>query len=175
MKTELQPTKHSRLRLEVGVKHARAKLAASTRSHFMNPQQIDLVRSSFALVKPIANQAAALFYDNLFERDPSLRMLFRGNMAEQGERLMGMIGTALGMLDRPAALVPVLRMLGARHTGYGVQAQHYDSVGAALLKTLEQGLGEAFTPEVRAAWVELYGVIATTMLEGAREPAALAA
>ena len=141
----------------------------------MNPQHIHLVRSSFALVKPIASQAAALFYDNLFDQDPTLRTLFRGNMAEQGERLMGMIGTALGMLDRPAALVPVLRMLGARHTGYGVQAQHYDSVGAALLKTLEQGLGEAFTPEVRAAWVELYGVIATTMLEGAREPVVLAA
>ena len=137
----------------------------------MNPHQIDLVRSSFALVKPIATQAAALFYDNLFERDPTLRSLFRGNMAEQGERLMGMIGTALGMLERPAALVPVLRMLGARHTGYGVQAHHYDTVGAALLKTLEQGLGDAFTAEVRAAWVALYGVIAATMMEGASQQA----
>ena len=141
----------------------------------MKPQQIDLVRNSFALVKPIAQQAAALFYDNLFERDPTLRTLFRGNMAEQGDRLMSMIGTALGMLERPAALVPVLRMLGARHTGYGVEEHHYDTVGAALLKTLEQGLGDAFTADVRAAWVALYGVISATMIEGARQPAALAA
>jgi hemoglobin-like flavoprotein len=142
---------------------------------FMNPQQIDLVRSSFALVKPIAPQAAALFYDNLFERDASLRSLFRGDMATQGERLMSMIGTAVGMLERPAALVPVLRMLGARHTGYGVKEHHYDTVGAALLKTLEQGLGDAFTAEVRAAWVALYGVVSTTMMAGASEAAAVAA
>jgi hemoglobin-like flavoprotein len=141
----------------------------------MNPHQIDLVRNSFALVKPIASQAAALFYANLFERDPDLRSLFHGNMAEQGERLMSMIGTAVGMLDRSATLVPALRMLGARHAGYGVEVQHYDSVGSALLQTLEQGLGEAFTPEVRAAWARLYGVIARAMLEGAHETMAMAA
>ena len=137
----------------------------------MNPRQIVLVRSSFALVQPIAAQAAALFYDHLFAADPSLRLLFRGNMAQQGERLMTMIGSALGLLDRPGALLPVLRGLGARHAGYGVQEAHYATVGAALLKTLEQGLGEAFTADVRQAWVELYGVISTTMLEGTRVPA----
>ena len=137
----------------------------------MNRQQIDLVRSSFALVQPIAPQAAALFYDNLFVADPSLRSLFRGNMAQQGERLMTMIGSALGLLDRPAALMPVLRTLGSRHVAYGVKDRHYETVGAALLKTLEQGLGAAFTAEVRAAWVDLYGVISRTMMEGAREPA----
>jgi hemoglobin-like flavoprotein len=84
---------------------------------------------------------------------------------------MGMIGSALQLLDRPAALLPVLRSLGARHAGYQVRPQHYDTVGAALLLTLEQGLGSAFTPEARAAWTELYGVIARTMIEGAREPA----
>ena len=137
----------------------------------MDVQQISLVRSSFALVQPIASDAAALFYDNLFRADPSLRPLFEGDMTHQGQRLMGMIGSALQLLDRPAALLPVLRSLGARHAGYRVRAEHYDTVGSALILTLEQGLGAAFTPEARAAWIELYGVIAGTMREGAREPA----
>ncbi len=136
----------------------------------MNTQQIDLVRSSYALVEPIAPQAAEIFYTQLFAADPSLRPLFRGDMAHQGERLMGMIGSALTLLDRPAALGSVLRLLGSRHKGYGVQEKHYATVGGALIKTLEQGLGDAFTSEVRSAWVELYGVISRTMLEGAREP-----
>ena len=137
----------------------------------MDVQQISLVRSSFALVQPIASDAAALFYDNLFRADPSLRPLFEGDMTHQGQRLMGMIGSALQLLDRPAAMLPVLRSLGARHAGYRVREEHYDTVGSALILTLEQGLGAAFTPEARAAWIELYGVIAGTMREGAREPA----
>ena len=137
----------------------------------MNRQQIDLVRASFALVQPIAAQAAAIFYDKLFAADPSLRTLFRGDMAHQGERLMTMIGSAVGLLDRPDTLLPVLRQLGARHGGYGVVDAHYASVGTALLQTLEQGLGAAFTPEVRDAWVETYGLISRTMIEAARVPA----
>ena len=92
-------------------------------------------------------------------------------MAHQGHRLMGMIGSAPGRSSNCRALLPVLRSLGARHAGYQVRPEHYDTVGTALILTLEQGLGAAFTPEARAAWVELYGVIARTMLEGAREPA----
>ena len=137
----------------------------------MNQQQIHLVRSTFAMVQPIAGDAAALFYDHLFRADPTLRPLFKGDMTHQGQRLMGMIGSALQLLDRPAALLPVLRSLGARHAGYRVREEHYDTVGTALILTLEQGLGAAFTAEARAAWVDLYGVIARTMLEGAREPA----
>jgi hemoglobin-like flavoprotein len=137
----------------------------------VNQQQIHLVRSTFAMLQPIAGDAAALFYDNLFRADPGLRFLFKGDLTHQGQRLMGMIGSALQLLDRPAALLPVLRSLGARHAGYQVRDAHYDSVGAALVLTLEQGLGSAFTAEARAAWVELYGVIARTMMEGAREPA----
>lgn len=138
----------------------------------MNTTQAQLVRSSFALVKPIAPQAAALFYDNLFTADPSLRALFRGDMAHQGERLMSMIGSAVGLLDKPDVLMPVLRSLGARHAGYGVVDKHYATVGSALLLTLEQGLGDAFTAPVREAWATLYGVIASTMIEASREPAA---
>jgi hemoglobin-like flavoprotein len=137
----------------------------------MNAQQVSLVRESFALVQPIASQAAALFYDNLFESDPSLRALFRGDIGVQGERLMGMIGAAVGLLDRPEALVPVLRSLGGRHVGYGVRDHHYATVGAALIETLEQGLGDAFTAEMREAWITLYGVVSRTMMEGALETA----
>lgn len=139
----------------------------------MTPQQIQHVRASFAQVAPIAAEAATMFYNNLFAADPSLRALFRGDMTAQGERLMAMIGSAVGLLERPQALLPVLRTLGARHAGYGVQASHYDTVGAALLLTLEQGLGAAFTPEVRDAWAAMYGLVARTMIEAAEvgEPA----
>jgi len=138
----------------------------------MNTQQVQLVRSSFALVQPIAPQAAALFYDHLFAADPALRPLFRGDMAHQGERLMTMIGSAVGLLDKLDVLIPVLRSLGARHAGYGVVDAHYATVGGALLLTLEQGLGDAFTPEVREAWTTLYGVISHTMIDASRVPAA---
>jgi len=140
----------------------------------MTPQQAQLVRDSFALVQPIATQAAALFYDNLFKADPSLRALFRGDMQRQGDLLMSMIGGAVGLLDKPDVLVPVLHKLGARHVGYGVEAAHYPVVGGALLLTLEQGLGEAFTREVREAWTALYGVVQTTMLAGAEQAAVVA-
>jgi len=138
----------------------------------MQARQIQLIRSSFALVQPIASQAPALFYANLFAADPTLRALFRGDIAHQGERLMTMIGAAVGMLDRPDALLPVLRQLGTRHAGYGVVDTHYATVGAALLLTLEQGLGDAFTPETRAAWADLYAVISRTMQQGAVAEAA---
>jgi len=135
----------------------------------MHAHQIQLVRTSYAAVQLVVAQPAALFYDNLFAADPSLRKLFHGDMHQQGERLFAMIGSALSLLDRPSALLPVLRQLGRRHAGYGVQPSHYETVGAALLTTLEQGLGTAFTPDVDAAWTALYRAISTTMLEAARE------
>jgi hemoglobin-like flavoprotein len=141
----------------------------------MTPHQISLVRTSFALVEPIASQAATIFYNNLFAADPALRALFRGDMARQGERLMAMIGAAVGLLERPHALLPVLRSLGARHAAYGVRDEHYATVGTALLQTLGQGLGAAFTPEVRDAWTALYGVVSRTMIEAAAIDAATTA
>jgi hemoglobin-like flavoprotein len=134
----------------------------------MTPAQIDRVRKSFSLIEPIAQQAASLFYDNLFTADPNLRHLFKGNMAQQGTRLMNMIATAVDLLEAPDALLPALRKLGSRHVNYGVHDEHYATVGAALLKTLKQGLGEAYTEEVHAAWVALYGVVSQTMMETAR-------
>lgn len=134
----------------------------------MTPHQIALVRASFERVAPIADHAAALFYDNLFLAQPALRALFRNiDMARQGEKLMQMIGAAVRLLDDPEALVPVLQRLGARHGGYGVQPQHYAAVGDALMKTLSQGLGEAFDAPTRNAWATMYGMVSRTMIEAA--------
>lgn len=135
----------------------------------MNEHTIALVRESWRRVDAIAPAAAALFYENLFAADPSLRPLFRGDMAQQGDRLMRMIGAAVRGLDDLPALVPTLQDLARRHVGYGVRPVHYDTVGAALLKTLGQGLGDAFTPPVRQAWTDVYGAIAGVMLAAARD------
>ena len=129
----------------------------------MTPENQALVRDLFALVVPIAPRAAALFYDRLFELDPSLRPLFTGDMREQGRKLMAMIGMAVASLDTLETIVPAVADLGRRHTSYGVQPAHYDTVGAALLWTLDQELGEAFTPAVEAAWKEVYTTLAAVM------------
>jgi hemoglobin-like flavoprotein len=134
----------------------------------MSPDQIDLVQRSWRQVAPIADTAAQLFYERLFTLDPSLRALFRGDMKEQGRKLMTMISVAVSGLSRLEQLVPAVQALGRRHAGYGVRDEHYGTVGAALIWTLEQGLGDAFTPPVREAWVATYGVLANTMKDAAR-------
>ena len=133
----------------------------------MTPQTISHVQASWSLVQPIAPQAAALFYGRLFTLDPSLQSLFKGDMEAQGRKLMTMIGAAVAKLDDVPTLLPVLRQLGQRHAGYAVLPSHYATVGQALLGTLAQGLGSAFTPAVEAAWTEVYGVISQTMIEAA--------
>lgn len=135
----------------------------------MSPQQIELVRSSFTQVAPIAGSAAKLFYSRLFELDPSLRPLFKSNLEEQGNKLMTMIGDAVGLLDQPEKLLPLAQDLGRRHAAYGVEDAHYETVGAALLWTLEKGLGAAFTPEVEQAWAAVYGLLSSTMRTAAGE------
>jgi len=129
----------------------------------MQPAQIDLVKSSFAKVVPISEAAAALFYDRLFTLDPSLRPLFKGDMAEQGRKLMAMLATVITNLHRLDELTPAVRDLARRHTGYGVKDEHYDTVGAALIWTLEQGLGPEFTDETRASWLACYTILAAEM------------
>ena len=141
----------------------------------MNQNHISLVQESFAKVAPIAATAAELFYKRLFELDPALRTLFRGDMEEQGRKLMAMLAAAVKGLDNVEKLVPVLQSLGLRHVGYGVRPEHYDTVGAAFLWTLEQGLGAAFTDDVREAWTVIYGVIAKTMIAAASSAATDAA
>ena len=135
----------------------------------MTPQQIDLVQSSFKKVVPIAGTAADLFYDRLFEIAPEVRSMFPQDLSEQKKKLMAMLGTAVAGLSHLDTLVPVVQALGRRHAGYGVKAQHYASVGSALLWTLEKGLGEAFTPEVKDAWATAYIVLSTTMMNAANE------
>ena len=129
----------------------------------MNMIQKELVQTSFEQVRPIADAAAALFYSRLFELDPTLRPLFKGPIEEQGRKLMEMLGLAIKGLDRPEALLPALAALGRRHAGYGVNEHDYETVGEALLWTLEQGLGPSFTPQVREAWAALYRFVADTM------------
>lgn len=127
----------------------------------MTPTQKQLVQKTFGMVAPQA--AAALFYARLFQLDPSLKALFKGDMTAQGRKLMAMIATAVNGLDRPDQLLPAVRNLGVRHVGYGVTDEHYDTVGAALLWTLERGLGAEFTSEVKEAWTVVYTLLATTM------------
>lgn len=139
----------------------------------MTPQQIQLVKSSWAKVLPIKEQAAALFYNKLFELDPSLKSLFKGDMQEQGRKLMAMINTAVNALDKIDAIAPAVQDLGRRHVNYGVQEKDYDTVGNALIWTLEQGLGPAaFNASIKEAWVAVYSLLADAMKEAAAmEPA----
>lgn len=133
----------------------------------MTPEQIKLVQDSFAKVAPIAPAAAELFYGRLFELDPSLKPLFKGDMKEQGAKLMKMIGTAVNSLKDLAAIVPAVQALGERHVDYGVEDSHYATVGEALLWTLDQGLGDDFTIETKEAWTITYNTLASVMIEAA--------
>ena len=133
----------------------------------MTENQVSLVQGTFAKVAPISETAAEIFYGKLFEIDPSLKPLFTSDIKEQGKKLMSMIGAAVGGLNNIEALVPVVQDLGKRHVSYGVTPEHYETVASALLYTLEKGLGEAWTPEVKDAWVEVYTVLATTMKDAA--------
>lgn len=138
----------------------------------MTPEQIILVKTSWEKVKPISDKAAELFYGKLFELDPELKDLFKGDMVEQGRKLMAMINTAVNALNDVAGIVPAVQELGKRHAGYGVKDKDYDTVAAALLWTLETGLGDDFTPEVKEAWTDTYVLLATTMKDAANEVAA---
>ena len=135
----------------------------------MTLQQIELVKKTWVMVVPIADTAAELFYGRLFELEPSYRAMFKHDMTEQGKKLMKTINIAVEALDDVEPLVPTLKQMGADHAGYGVVDRDYNVVGAALLWTLEQGLGEVFTDEVKNAWAAVYEVLANTMKSGAAE------
>ena len=141
----------------------------------LTANDIVLVRASFAKVLPIKGAAADLFYGRLFEIAPQLRPMFPKDLAEQKTKLMAMIAAAVGGLHDLATLVPHVKALGARHANYGVTVAHYAIVAEALMWTLERGLGEAFTPQVRSAWAKVYGVLAGTMQAGASEAATMRA
>ena len=134
----------------------------------MTPDQIRLVQESFRLVLPTAEQAAALFYRRLFDTDPGTRRLFaHADLEAQGRKLMAAIAFVVGALPRPEGMLKTVRDLARRHVGYGVREHHYATVGAALLWTLERGLGEAFTAETREAWAAAYGLLSSAMVEAA--------
>ena len=135
----------------------------------MTSRQIELVQSSFKLVSPILETATMLFYDRLFQLDPSLRPMFRGPQQDQARKLAHVLTMVVKGLSRPEQILPAVKELGRRHAGYGVRPQDYGTVGTALLWTLETGLGEAFTLEVREAWGSAYTLLATTMQEAAAE------
>ncbi|QEL25446.1 hemin receptor [Bosea sp. F3-2] len=138
----------------------------------MTPEQVSEIRVSFSKVAPIAEQAAALFYGRLFEIAPEIQPLFKAaDMKEQGRKLMGTLAVVVKGLDDLPALMPAVEALARKHVGYGVSAAHYAPVGAALLWTLEQGLGEGFTPTVKDAWTTAYGALSGAMIAAAEKPA----
>lgn len=130
----------------------------------ISKEDIDLVQHSFMRIEPLSMVVGRTFYERLFETNPEIKPLFKGDLESQGEQLMDMIGTAVAGLDDLEKLIPILQELGARHRKYGVEVSHYGAVAEALIWTLEQGLADAFTPDIRAAWVNVYGVLAETMI-----------
>jgi nitric oxide dioxygenase len=133
----------------------------------MTPEQISIVRLTFAQLLDRKVEAGKVFYARLFAIAPETRAMFAGDIDTQSRKLMETLSVAIGSLRDPAKLKDMLEQLGRRHAGYGVKDAHYDKVGAALLWTLETEFGEAFTPVVRAAWTALYGAVADTMKSGA--------
>jgi hemoglobin-like flavoprotein len=133
----------------------------------MPPEEVALIQQSFAKVAPIAEQAAALFYGRLFEIAPEVRPLFRGDMAEQGRKLMATLAVVVNGLTNLEAILPAASALAKRHVAYGVKADHYGPVGVALLWTLERGLGAEWTPDLAAAWTAAYATLAGFMVEEA--------
>ena len=131
----------------------------------MTPQQVALIQESWRKVLPISDTAAELFYSRLFALDPTLKRLFKHDLKLQGRKLMAMLNTVVYGLSNFERIENAVRQLGQRHDGYGVQPLHYRTVGEALLWTLKQGLGDAFTEETELAWVAAYGRI-TALMQG---------
>jgi hemoglobin-like flavoprotein len=133
----------------------------------MTPEQVTLVKESWEKVKPISEQAAELFYGRLFTLDPSLRALFKGDMSEQGKKLMSTITLAVTSLDRLETILPTVQALGRKHAvEYEVPDSSYATVGEALIWTLGQGLGDDFTEDVKEAWLLTYTTLSGAMLSG---------
>ena len=126
----------------------------------MEKHVINNVQDSFRKVMPISEKAAEIFYTKLFEKDPSLKPLFKGDMKEQGKKLMQMLGMAVNSLNNMGILLPLLQDLGRKHLSYGVTNEMYDTVGASLIETLEAGLGADFTSDVKRSWEQVYNSVA---------------
>ncbi len=129
----------------------------------LSTRQRELVQATWTQILPVQEAAAALFYDKLFSLDPTLRPLFPPDLREQRKKLMQALHFTVATLDSPERLLPVLEDLGRMHRRYGVRDADFDTVGEALLWALKQGLGTAFTPEVREAWATAYAVVSDVM------------
>ena len=141
----------------------------------MTLEQAQIIKLTFAQVMGDKDAVGRMFYDRLFSIAPEVKPLFRGDIAAQSRKLMDTLALAVGMLRDMPTLVMTLEGLARRHVGYGVKDEHYDKVGEALLWTLEQGLGDAFTPQVRDAWTALYVAVAQIMRGAAKGKSAAAA
>lgn len=129
----------------------------------MTPEQVIHVKNSWNKILPIADKAGQMLYNKILELDPPLQPLFKGDMKEQGQILMGMIDTVVNSLDRTAATIPAMNELGDQHAMYGVKDTDYDTLGAALLWTLQTCLGDKFFPEIKEAWTITYNELARAM------------
>jgi hemoglobin-like flavoprotein len=133
----------------------------------MTPDQVQLVQQSFAKVAPISETAAVLFYDRLFDIAPKVRSMFPTDMTEQRRKLMATLAVVVGSLGNLESVLPAASALAKRHVSYGAKAEHYPVVGAALLWTLEKGLGDGWTPEIAEAWTAAYGTLSGFMISEA--------
>jgi hemoglobin-like flavoprotein len=138
----------------------------------MTPDQVKLVQDSFAKVAPISETAAVLFYDRLFEIAPQVRAMFPADMTEQRRKLMAMLAAVVNGLGNLTLILPAASALAKRHVSYGAKPEHYPVVGAALLWTLEKGLGDGWTPDIAAAWTTAYGTLSGYMISEAYPQAA---
>ena len=134
----------------------------------MTPEQIEMVQTTWAKVKPNAEAVAEMFYARLFELDPSLKSLFKGDMTEQGKKLMATLNLAVTSLTKLEEILPAVEDLGRRHVQYGVPEKSYQTVGQALLETLDKGLGAEFTPEVKTAWTQTYVTLSNVMINASK-------
>jgi nitric oxide dioxygenase len=137
----------------------------------MDIRQMKSVQQSFAQVLPLSDVTADRFYARLFEIEPELRGMFPQDMTVQKQKFMSMLNTAVDSLDRLDNLVPTIQALGIRHATYGVTVEQYDTVREALMWALQQSLGDAFTPEVKAAWIAVFTLLANTMQQAAENTA----
>jgi nitric oxide dioxygenase len=145
----------------------RTNTKRNSQENTMTPEQINLVQQSFAKVAPVADQAAVLFYDRLFEVAPSVKAMFPADMTEQRKKLMATLAVVVNGLSSLESILPAASALATRHVTYGARPEHYPVVGSTLLWTLEKGLGEGWTPDVAAAWTAAYGVLSGFMISEA--------
>jgi hemoglobin-like flavoprotein len=133
----------------------------------LTPRQVEVLQTSFRILEPLGTTAADLFYRRLFELEPSVVPLFKGNMQDQGRKFMQVMALAVGGMPNLPTLGPLIQQLGVRHAIYGVEPAHYDAVREALLWAVARVLQDAYTDEVRDAWASGYAALAGVMKEAA--------